>query len=145
MKNTLKKAILGVLSITLLAGSLAGCGGKKDDGLVHVEFYSTTKETDEASYNSKIHDQQRAKSKALEEAGNLMFEAYKSGKCEITSEVKDLFEKAKTCDAEIEKLEKEKEEMKEKAHQEREDRRAEVKAKDEEEKAKKEAEKAKKE
>ena len=51
MKNTLKKAILGVLSITLLAGSLAGCGGIKDDGLVHVEFYSTTKETDEASYN----------------------------------------------------------------------------------------------
>ncbi|AMH94774.1 hypothetical protein AR505_1053 [methanogenic archaeon ISO4-H5] len=104
-----------------------------------------SQEADEASYNSKIHDQQRAKSKALEEAGNLMFEAYKSGKCEITSEVKDLFEKAKTCDAEIEKLEKEKEEMKEKAHQEREDRRAEVKAKDEEEKAKKEAEKAKKE
>ena len=104
-----------------------------------------SQEADEASYNSKIHDQQRDKSKALEQAGQIMFDAYKDGKTEITSEVKDLFEKAKACDTEIEKLEKEKAEMIEKAHQEREDRRAEVKAKDEEEKAKREAEKAKKE
>ena len=104
-----------------------------------------SQEADEASYNSKIHDQQRDKSKALEQAGQIMFDAYKEGKTEITSEVKDLFEKAKACDVEIEKLEKEKAEMIEKAHQEREDRRAEVKAKDEEEKAKREAEKAKKE
>lgn len=59
MKNILKKAILGVLSITMIAGSLAGCGEKKEnDDLVHVEFYSTTKETDEASYNiyMKYHE-----------------------------------------------------------------------------------------
>ena len=35
------------------ASALAGCGGKKveDDETVTVEFYSTTKEADEVSYN----------------------------------------------------------------------------------------------
>lgn len=53
MKNTFKKIVLGLLTLTMSASALAGCGGKKveDDGTVHVEFYSTTKETDEASYN----------------------------------------------------------------------------------------------
>ena len=97
---------------------------------------------DESSYNSKIRDQERAKAKALEEAGQIMYKNYLEGKTDVPADVKDLFEKAKAADAEAEKLEKEKQEMKEAAHQEREDRRAEVKAKEEKEKAEKEAAKA---
>ncbi len=52
MNNILKKAVLGILALTMSASTLAGCGGKKeDDGTINVQFYSTTKETDEASYN----------------------------------------------------------------------------------------------
>ncbi|MBE7015504.1 MAG: hypothetical protein E7417_01610 [Ruminococcaceae bacterium] len=52
MKNIFKKTILCVLSAVMLASSLAGCGTKTgDDSVVEVEFYSTTKEADEASYN----------------------------------------------------------------------------------------------
>ncbi len=51
MKNTFKRIMLGVLSLTMLASSLAGCGSKKEDeDLITVEFYSTTKEADKASY-----------------------------------------------------------------------------------------------
>ena len=52
MKNTFKKIVLSILALSMAVSALAGCGSKKvDDGTVTVEFYSTTKETDEASYN----------------------------------------------------------------------------------------------
>lgn len=105
---------------------------------------------DSASYDSKINDQKRDKEKALQEAGEKMYDVYKSGKKTITDEVVALFDKAKACDAEIEKLQKE--DMISKAEKERADRNAEVKKKEEEEKKareeakkKEEAEKAKKE
>ena len=66
---------------------------------------------DSAKYDSKISDQKNIKRKAIEEAGQKMFEAYLAGNCAVTDEIKELFEKAKACDAEIEKLEKEKAEM----------------------------------
>ena len=74
---------------------------------------------DSASYDSKIYDQKSAKEKAIKDAGEKMFAAYCEGKTEITSEIKDLYEKAKACDVEIEKLEKEKAEMIAKAEAER--------------------------
>ncbi len=59
MKNTLRKVMLGALALTMAASSLVGCGGKKeDDGVVTVQFYSTTKEADEASY--KIYTERMA-------------------------------------------------------------------------------------
>jgi len=66
---------------------------------------------DSAKYDSKISDQKNAKKKAIEEAGQKMFEAYCEGKCELTAEVKELYDKAKACDEEIAKLEKEKADM----------------------------------
>lgn len=75
---------------------------------------------DSAKYDSKISDQRGSRRKYLDEASDKMYKAYLEGKTELTDEVKDLFDKAKECDAEIEKLEKEKEEMKAKAHDERE-------------------------
>lgn len=50
MKNTFKRIIVGALCLTMIVGIFSGCK-KKDDGFVHVQFYSTTKEADEASYN----------------------------------------------------------------------------------------------
>ncbi|MCQ2079064.1 MAG: hypothetical protein MJZ38_03280 [archaeon] len=91
-------------------------------------------EGEEASYNSKIYDQKKAKEKALAEVGEKLYASYKEGKAEITVEVKELFEKAKTCEAEIEKLEKEKQEMIEKAKAERQERRDAANAADEEKK-----------
>lgn len=79
-------------------------------------------EADEANYNSKIYDQKKAKEKAISEAGEKMFAAYTEGKTEITDEIKELFEKAKTCDENIAKLEKEKQEMIDKAKAERQEK-----------------------
>jgi uncharacterized protein YbcC (UPF0753/DUF2309 family) len=121
-----------------------GFGDKLKAGMSNVNS-RLNQSVDSAEYDSKISSQKRDKEKAIAEAGQKMFEAYIAGTTELTAEVKELFDKAKACDAEIEKLEKEKQEMKDAAHQEREDRRAEVKAKEEEEKAQKEAEKAQKE
>ena len=75
---------------------------------------------DSVKYDSKISDQKSIKRKALDEAADIMFAAYLEGKAEISDAVKDLFETAKKCDAEIEKLQKEKEDMKAEAAAERE-------------------------
>ena len=74
---------------------------------------------DSASYDSKIYDQKSAKEKAIKDAGEKMFAAYCEGKTEITDEVKELYEKAKACDVEVEKLRKEKADMISKAEAER--------------------------
>lgn len=66
---------------------------------------------DSVKYDSKISDQKATKRKALDEAADIMFAAYLEGKAEVTDAVKALFETAKKCDAEIEKLQKEKEDM----------------------------------
>ena len=96
---------------------------------------------DSAKYDSKIADQKNIKRKAIEEAGQKMFEAYiASGAASITDEVKELYEKAKACDAEIEKLEKEKADMIEANKAERQSNRDELAAKEEaDRKAKEEA------
>ena len=75
---------------------------------------------DSAKYDSKISEQRGSRRKYLDEASDKMYACYLEGKTELSDEVKSLFDKAKECDAEIEKLEKEKEEMKSKAHEERE-------------------------
>lgn len=52
MNKMFKKLIVCTLSAAMVTGVLAGCGADKiDDSVVEVEFYSTTKEADEASYN----------------------------------------------------------------------------------------------
>ncbi len=52
MMKSFKKAVVGILSVVMAMSALSGCGTKKtDDSVVEVEFYSTTKEADEASYN----------------------------------------------------------------------------------------------
>lgn len=96
---------------------------------------------DSAKYDSKIADQKNIKKKAIEEAGQKMFEAYvANGSTAITDEVKELYEKAKACDAEIEKLEKEKADMIEANKAERQSNRDELAAKEEaDRKAKEEA------
>ncbi len=87
---------------------------------------------DSAKYDSKISDQKNIKRKAIEEAGQKMFEAYlANGAASITDEVKELYEKAKACDVEIEKLEKEKAEMIEANKAERQANRDELAAKEE--------------
>ena len=53
MKNIFKRTMLCVLALAMTASALAGCGAKKEESedTINVQFYSTTKETDEASYN----------------------------------------------------------------------------------------------
>ena len=87
---------------------------------------------DSAKYDSKISDQKNIKRKAIEEAGQKMFDAYvESGATSITDEIKELYEKAKACDVEIEKLEKEKAEMIEANKAERQANRDDLAAKEE--------------
>ena len=66
---------------------------------------------DSAKYDSKISDQKNIKNKSLKEAGEKLFEGFMAGNAAVTDEIKALLEKAKACDEEIAKLEKEKEEM----------------------------------
>ena len=66
---------------------------------------------DSAKYDSKISDQKNIKNKSLKEAGEKLFEGFLAGNAAVTDEIKALLEKAKACDEEIAKLEKEKEEM----------------------------------
>ncbi len=96
---------------------------------------------DSAKYDSKIADQKNVKKKAIEDAGQKMFEAYvATGSATITDEVKELYEVAKACDVEIAKLEKEKAEMIEANKAERQSNRDELAAKEEaDRKAKEEA------
>lgn len=75
---------------------------------------------DSVKFDSKISDEKSKKNKAIDEAGEKMFAAYLEGKTELTQEIIDLFETAKKCDEEIERLQKEKEQMKADAAAERE-------------------------
>jgi predicted RNase H-like nuclease (RuvC/YqgF family) len=101
---------------------LASFTDKLKTGLKNTDSL-TGQKIDEAKYDNKISEQKSQKRKAIEEAGEKMFDAYAEGKTELTAEVKELYEKAKACDEEIKKLEAEKEELKQKAHEEREARR----------------------
>lgn len=67
--------------------------------------------SDTASFNNKISAQKKEKDKILNDVGQKMFDTYLEGNVEISDEITDLLEKAKACDAEIERLEKEKAEM----------------------------------
>lgn len=99
----------------------------------------------ESEFNSKINDQKKQKAKLIADAGEKVFAAYLEGKTELSDEVKDMYEKCKACDAEVEKLEKEKADMIADYEAQREAKREELRQKEAEEKAAKEAAKAEKE
>ena len=74
---------------------------------------------DEAKYETKIAEQKSQKRKFLSDANDRMFEAYCKGFA-VPDEVRDLYEKAKTCDVEVDRLEAEKKDIIAKAKAERE-------------------------
>ncbi|MCQ2085317.1 MAG: hypothetical protein MJZ21_04135 [archaeon] len=102
----------------------------------------TSQKADEASFNSKISEQKKLKTEAIEGAGQKMFDLYMHGTYAIDDEIKELFEKAVACDVEIERLEAEKADMIAKYENERQERRDKVAAEEEKEKAERAAAKA---
>ncbi len=53
----------------------------------------TSQKADEASFNSKISEQKKLKTEAIEGAGQKMFDLYMHGTYAIDDEIKELFEK----------------------------------------------------
>lgn len=87
---------------------------------------STIKATDslagqkieEAKIEAKIADQKSQRRRHIDEAGDKMFQEYLKG-APVPDDVRELFEKAKACNAEVERLEAEKKDIIEKGKAER--------------------------